>query len=281
MISPQRAFSEIRKNFSSIKWWRDRVFLPFIIGPITRAHPKYPGYDEAVHVMDKEWDTLIILDACRADIFEEVVDLGAFDSYSSAVSLGSHSSEWTRRNFVGRTFDDTVYVSANPHTTLLANGTFHELIEVWKEYDTVPNEINPDEMVEMAVEAHKRHPNKRLIVHFMQPHGSGGLVTEEGSREQRYRLTIERVLEHVFELDESIDGKTVITADHGELFNTGIRKKLGFDTHVPRLRFPELVNVPWAELNGDRRNVTAGTASTTNTDTDVVEERLRDLGYRT
>lgn len=280
MISPKRALSEIRKNFTSLKWWRDRVFLPFIIGPITRIHPTYPGYNEAVHVMDKQWDTLIILDACRADIFEEVVDIELFDSYSPVASLGSHSSEWTRRNFVGRTLDDTVYVSANPHTTLLADGTFYELIEVWKKYEAVPNEIDPSKITDISVNAHNKNPDKRLIIHFMQPH-SGGLVTEGESREQRYRLAIRRVMDQVFILDEMLDGKTVITADHGELFNTGIRKKLGFDTHVPRLRFPELVNVPWAELNGNRRNVTTGTISATDTDTNVIEERLRDLGYYT
>jgi hypothetical protein len=230
--------------------------------------------------MDKEWDTLIILDACRADIFEEVVDIEVFDSYSPVASLGSHSSEWTRRNFVGRTLDDTVYVSANPHTTLLADGTFYELIEVWKKYEAVPNEIDPSKITDISVNAHNKNPDKRLIIHFMQPH-SGGLVTEGESREQRYRLAIRRVMDQVFILDEMLDGKTVITADHGELFNTGIRKKLGFDTHVPRLRFPELVNVPWAELNGNRRNVTTGTISATDTDTNVIEERLRDLGYYT
>lgn len=230
--------------------------------------------------MDKEWDTLIILDACRADIFEEVVDIEVFDSYSPVASLGSHSSEWTRRNFVGRTLDDTVYVSANPHTTLLADGTFHELIEVWKKHEAVPNEIDPSKITDISVNTHNKNPDKRLIIHFMQPH-SGGLVTEGESREQRYRLAIRRVMDQVFILDEMLDGKTVITADHGELFNTGIRKKLGFDTHVPRLRFPELVNVPWAELNGNRRNVTTGTTSATDTDTNVIEERLRDLGYYT
>lgn len=280
MISPKRALSEIRKNFISLKWWRDRVLLPFIIGPITRIHPTYPGYNEAVHVMDKEWDTLIILDACRADIFEEVVDIEVFDSYSRVASLGSHSSEWTRRNFVGRTLDDTVYVSANPHTTLLADGTFYELIEVWKKYEAVPNEIEPSKITDISVSTCNKNPDKRLIIHFMQPH-SGGLVTEGESREQRYRLAIRRVMDQVFILDEMLDGKTVITADHGELFNTGIRKKLDFDTHVPRLRFPELVNVPWAELNGNRRNVTTGTISATDTDTNVIEERLRDLGYYT
>jgi hypothetical protein len=280
MISPKRALSEIRKNFISLKWWRDRVLLPFIIGPITRIHPTYPGYNEAVHVMDKEWDTLIILDACRADIFEEVVDIEVFDSYSRVASLGSHSSEWTRRNFVGRTLDDTVYVSANPHTTLLADGTFYELIEVWKKYEAVPNEIEPSKITDISVSTCNKNPDKRLIIHFMQPH-SGGLVTEGESREQRYRLAIRRVMDQVFILDEMLDGKTVITADHGELFNTGIRKKLGFDTHVPRLRFPELVNVPCAELNGNRRNVTTGTISATDTDTNVIEERLRDLGYYT
>ena len=75
--------------------------------------------------MEEDWDTFIVLDACRADFFEEVADFSWFDSYTSRVSLGSHSSEWTRKNFAEREFPDTVYVSANPHTSLIVGGNFH------------------------------------------------------------------------------------------------------------------------------------------------------------
>ena len=279
MLSPRHVVSEIRDNFSSLQWWRDRVFVPFFIGPLTRLHPGYPGYDEAVHVMDEDWDTLIVLDACRADFFEETVKTEQFDSYSRVVSLGSHSSEWTRKNFQGESFEDTIYVSANPHTTLLANNTFHKLIEVWKEYDESPNQIDPAEIVAIAKRANERYPNKRLIVHFMQPHGRGKLVSKTENVIESYRATIPAVTDIVVELAAQIDGKTVITADHGELFTSGLRAKIGIDKHKARLRFPGLVYVPWAEINGQRREITEGKLSETRIDETAVEQRLQDLGY--
>lgn len=82
------ALSEVRKNCTSLNWWRNRVFVPYVIGTATRFHPKYPGYDDAVRVMEDDWDTLIVLDACRADTFQKVVDLSRYDQYSTRVSRG-------------------------------------------------------------------------------------------------------------------------------------------------------------------------------------------------
>jgi hypothetical protein len=281
MISLQHAISEIRDNFTSVSWWRNRVFVPFVLGTATRFHPKYPGYDEAVHVMEEDWDTLIILDACRADLFEEVMDLSRFDRYSRAISLGSHSSEWTRRNFTGKKFADTVYVSANPHTTLLASDSFYEIVEMWKGIDIAPNQLDPSRMVEAAIEAHKRHPEKRLIVHLMQPHGTGGLIHDRSSWEETHRETLKHLTKYIFDIDDALDGKTVISADHGQLFHSGPRAVLGLTGHKARLRIPELVYVPWAELDGERRKITSGESSTTGTSRETIDQRLRDLGYHT
>jgi len=279
MISPRRAVSEIRANFGSLEWWRDRVFVPFVVGPLTRLHPRYPGYGEAVRVMDEDWDNLFVLDACRADSFESVADVERFDDYSRVVSLGSHSSEWTRKNFRGRTFDDTVYVSANPHTTLLANDTFHELVEVWRDHDVAPNMIDPAELSETARRVHERHPNKRLIVHFMQPHGTGGLVETAGSSRETYDDTVAAMSDTTVALAADLGGKTAVTADHGELFNSGFRAKLGIDDHKARLRLPELVYVPWAEIHHDRRRIIAGNVDETEVDEKAVKETLEQLGY--
>jgi len=51
-IDPRHALSEVRKNFTSLNWWRNRVFVPFVFGTATRLDPRYPGYDEAVRVME-------------------------------------------------------------------------------------------------------------------------------------------------------------------------------------------------------------------------------------
>jgi len=275
----QRRIRSIKQGMSSPEWWRDRVFVPYVIGTLTRLHPAYPGYDEAINVMEQDWDNLVILDACRADVFEAEVDTRQFDDYSRIVSLGSHSSEWTRRTFNGRTFDDTVYISMNPHTSLLADDTFHEVVELWRDYEGSPNTIDPHAVVEKAIESHHQFPNKRLVIHFMQPHGTGGLVDDEKDREDAYRETTAKVIDFVVELHDQLDGKTVITADHGELFNSGFAAKLGIDSHKSHLRLPELVSVPWAVIDGSRRSITTGTVSGSDTSPAEIKERLRDLGY--
>jgi hypothetical protein len=113
----------------------------------------------------------------------------------------------------------------------------------------------------------------------MQPHGTGNLVPETENVVDSYRATIPAVTDIVVGLANQLDGKTVITADHGELFTAGLRAKLGIDQHKARLRFPGLVYVPWAEIDGQRREITDGTLSKTDVDETAVEQRLEDLGY--
>lgn len=266
-------------------WIRDRIIAPYVVGPMTRLNPNWPGYDEAVHVMEEDWDVLIILDGCRADVFEDTVDTDTYDAYESVVSLGSHSSEWVRRNFRGQSYGDTVYVSANPHTNLLAHDVFHDIVELWDtDYDEDIGTVHPESVAAAAKEAADRYPNKRLIVHFMQPHGpliGSDRSTPFDSSEaywQAYADTLEYAYPYAQEVIDDIKGKTVITADHGQINYDGILKHLGLKSHKPNLRLPGLVQVPWGVIDDDRREVTVG-----ETETGVqsnVDDRLRDLGYK-
>lgn len=279
------ALSEVRQNYSSMNWWRNRVFVPYVIGTLTRLHPSYPGYDEAIHVMDKDWDNLIVLDACRADAFERVADIESFDQYSSVVSLGSHSSEWTRRNFAGKEFGDTVYVSANPHTSRDAGNSFHKIYEMWnRDFDDDAGTVLPETMVDAAIEANKEHPRKRLIIHFMQPHGPfiGSDISANKNNNkywEAYDENLEYVLTSVRRLLDNLSGKSVITGDHGQISPSPLRDLLGVGGHKPGLRHPGLVQVPWAVVDGKRRSITTG--DTDGATTEGINERLRDLGYKT
>ena len=84
--SLSHALSEIRQNYSSINWWRNRVFVPYVIGTLTRLHPSYPGYNKAIHVMNEDWDNLIILDAYR---YDELNRLSPFQSPVKKTLSGS------------------------------------------------------------------------------------------------------------------------------------------------------------------------------------------------
>lgn len=278
----QSILSKVRKNYYSVNWWRNRVFVPYLFGTFTRFYPSYPGYNEAVHVMDEDWDSMIVLDACRADYFQQVADLNKYDNYNSRISLGSHSSEWTRRNFQGNTFADTVYVSANPHTSLEASDSFHYIYELWEtDFDDEIGVVRPDVVRDVAIEARERFPNKRLIIHFMQPHGpflgSDIKVTDESSYWQAYKENLEYTLPFVHNIIDAIHEKTVITADHGQAYTGGVKDLLGIGGHKPRLRFPSLVEVPWAVVNGDRREIEAGEVG--EAQGEHIQDRLKDLGY--
>lgn len=280
----RHAVSEIHQNFFSLKWWRNRVFVPHVVGRATRLHPSYPGYDEAIKVTEEDWDNLLVLDACRADAFERVADLDRFDDYRSVVSLGSHSSEWTRRNFAGQEFGDIVYVSANPHTSKLAGDSFHTLVEMWdREFDDISGTVPPDTMGEAAREALDQYPNKRLIVHFMQPHGPfiGSDVPEEEFIErywEAYDQNLEFALASVYELLDELPGRTVVSADHGQIAPGPVTSLFGVNGHKARLRHPGVVTVPWAIKDGDRRRIVTG--KTSETTSDGIDNRLRDLGYK-
>lgn len=122
--------------------------------------------------MDADWDNLLILDACRYDLFSEVaVADGLEGELTTFCSRGSSSSEFFEENFAGRRYDDTVYVTANPHEKRKLGPTFYHTDRVWIDgWDDDAGVVLPETLAKRTMAAHDAHPNKRLIAHFMQPH---------------------------------------------------------------------------------------------------------------
>jgi hypothetical protein len=125
------------------------------------------------YVYDESWDNLIILDACRLDTFEEVNGLEG--RLELRVSRGSSTREFLTENFSkhpkNTCFRDVVYVAANPFVSWLVPDKFYKIYPVWDYgWDDKLSTVPPSIVVREAVEARRRHPDKRLIVHFMQPH---------------------------------------------------------------------------------------------------------------
>ena len=129
--------------------------------------------DKGIYVIDEKWDNLIILDACRYDLFEE---MNALDGrLESRISRGSDTTEFLVENFVKHpryaTFDDVVYVAANPLVSSILRNRFHKIYPVWEYgWDDRLNTIPPSIVKNEALAARRNHPDKRMIVHFMQPH---------------------------------------------------------------------------------------------------------------
>ncbi|WP_076143868.1 hypothetical protein [Natrinema saccharevitans] len=280
-------------------------------------------FGDGIDVMSKDWDNLILLDACRYDSFksENTID----GKLTSVVSKGGSSWPFMQANFANRDLHDTVYVTANPHTGKLSDDVFHAVkmlhLEAWNdEYETVL----PEDVLNAAIDAHEEYPNKRLIIHFMQPHRpfigpTGRKLREEynlggynrmlsyeesnGEREETdftarvergelslprireaYRENVATAVEYAEKVSNALSGKTVVSADHGELlgdqFTRFTKPKYGHSWE--HLKNKELYVVPWLEIKtNNRRTITADSPTEINRGSEAeVEDRLRSLGYR-
>jgi hypothetical protein len=143
-------------------------------------------------LMDEEWDALILLDGCRYDQFEALNVLPG--ELESRISLGSTTKEFLRENFAGETHWDTVYVTASPmYRTVEMDDAFHDVVDVWQtDWDEERQTVTPDAVMSAALKAREAYPDKRLFVHFMQPHypfiGETGQTIRHSGYERTRRL---------------------------------------------------------------------------------------------
>ena len=209
-------------------------------------------------IVAEDWDNLIILDACRYDMFEKANTIPG--TLEHRLSKGSNTGEFFEGNFKGSQHFDTVYVTANPvprvdeWCRVDVDTVFHDVVDVWKHYwDEEVNTVRPEPVANAIRKASADYPDKRIIGHFIQPHqpfiGKNGRRIEErgmtaydklsdkvGDTEkkvwgklrdgeldtervvQAYMENLELVLPHVERLCDELVGKTVVTSDHGNLF---------------------------------------------------------------
>ncbi|MDS0241005.1 MULTISPECIES: hypothetical protein [unclassified Haloferax] len=315
----QKIADGLRRNWDDRYWYAD-VFNRYV----PRYYYQEVKSNDGAHVVERDWDNLFILDGCRFDLFEEVYrgsyrgDLGG--TLERVTSRGSASTEFLEENFHGRELKDTVYVTANPFVYQIPGDPFHHVDHVWMDdWDDELETVRPETMVEHAKEAHERFPDKRLIVHFMQPHypfvgeyrldGDRGYLgavaksldedvpdvklvwerlregdVDEADVWRAYRDNLALALDNVRELVEDVPGKHVVTADHGNALG---ERSGPFPTrvygHDDYLHIPALVDVPWLELPADeRRDITRGDRETEGREyeDESVERRLEALGYR-
>lgn len=293
---------EIQENYDRSTWWKGR-FAHRVLGPIQdRIH------ESSFRVMDEEWDVLVVLDACREDLFREVVDTSGYDAYETRTSAGSATDEWSHKNFSGQALTDTVYVTGNPVVSRSVQTPFHAFVEVWRDgFDEELGTVPPDPVTEAAIDARERYPEKRLIVHYLQPHypfigypdlrfatfgnteeietaaanpGADdvwealdlGLVDRE-TVWKAYADNLERAMDSIENLVDACDGRVVITSDHGNLLGERVSPlRVPLYGHPPYVHHPALRTVPWAVIDGDTQR------SDRAVDTDV-EEQLESLGY--
>jgi hypothetical protein len=266
---------------------------------------RIPYNPDGIDVFAEDWDTLVVLDACRFDVFAEAVAGREWaGSLESRQSRGSATREWIRGNFSGRTVNDTVYLDSNGYYGRLKDEIGAEVFK----YILIENDefggisVHPDKVTDAALDTVERFPDKRLIVHYMQPHqpffgpSAAGIDHAPGFEEtvrqndldddtirRCYRENVDLVLESVRRLLEGLDGRTVVSADHGELLGDSQSPlPVGYYGHPAHLHVPELVEVPWlVHESGPRRTITEETPAhdEVGLDRTALEEKLRNLGY--
>jgi len=130
------------------------------------------------NVMDSDWDYLIILDACRYDMFNDLYrQFLKKGTLKKVHSKGSDTLEWLKANFKDY-YEDIVYISANPYINSItavkgfkALDHFGKIVDVWKfGWDERLGTVPPKNVTNTAKKWILKYPNKRMIIHYIQPH---------------------------------------------------------------------------------------------------------------
>lgn len=270
--------------------------------------------DQKKLILDSGWDVLIVLDACRYDTFKEIYPeyfQGNLKKVKSPAfeGKGAPTSVWYRNVFTDY-YNDIVHVSSHPRVnsrieveSFKGFKHFSEVVDIWdEEWDKDFGTILPEDMTRRSIDLLEEFKEKRIIVHYMQPHtpylSLGPPSTKKGRTphtrkslvrkirnfivtkarnfvgdqnavkimdtlglpplspmddalrkagtegvKKAYRKNLERALKSLEDLLERVEGKVVITSDHGELL--GEYGRFGHDLS-PKT---ELVEVPWFEVD--------------------------------
>jgi len=307
------AVREICKNYNNSSWLHNRV--QYRINSPVQQILRPPS--SIKNILDHDWGTLIIIDACRADLFAEVAaESDLFSHWQEMRSVASSTPEWLQRTFE-ESHGEIVYVAGNAMVSQHRKNCFHELIESWREgYDPDTSIIAPKQVTKDALQAFEKYPNKRLIIHYVQPHYpfidypelqyaklSFDPIFESVHSENEfhdvwealeagdvskalvwegYKHNLEVVVDEVKKLIHKIDDKIVLTSDHGNMLG-GRSWPFPIKTygHPGYLRIKDLIKVPYCAFDGKRKKiVNGGVNSNDSVDAEGIRQRLRDLGYQ-
>lgn len=182
----------------------------------SRYHPLYAldnlslavtsRYPVGTHVLDREWDLLIILDTCRVDAMKAVAPEYEFiDRVNRIWSRGGSSPDWIAHTFNSKykdTLKKTAYLTANPHAETVLDdqdyvpdkhtgaatrfyrygnwdqvdptdlGRFERIwkYEVNSQMEALGGYVPPRTISDRGIDVIRNHDFDRVILHYMQPH---------------------------------------------------------------------------------------------------------------
>ncbi|ALM76150.1 hypothetical protein TBCH5v1_2253 [Thermococcus barophilus] len=130
-------------------------------------------------ILRKDWDILIILDACRYDYFRDLNSKYFPNAVPmKVISPASNTYEWAKKVLEPHIWSDVVYVSANPWINskipvkdLDVRGKFFRIYDAWLyNWDDKKNTVWPDELTDVAIRLINKYKDKKFIIHYIQPH---------------------------------------------------------------------------------------------------------------
>ena len=131
------------------------------------------------NVMREKWDILIILDACRYDIFKENYKEFLGGNVEKRISVGVNTPTWLKNTFTD--YYNDIYISGNPYINskgidynkvgFVATMHFYKIVDVWDfGFDKFLRITHPLAINKFFFKYYSLYPNKRFIVHYIQPH---------------------------------------------------------------------------------------------------------------
>lgn len=236
------------------------------------------NFNYGTNAFEKEWDLLVVLDACRYDLFAEFAPRHSvyelFDSVGRMYSIGSQTPDWVARTF-GQAdeslLSQTLYISDAGHAEMVAASGVCDVQHVEENTrNTEGGVLRPEPLTDEAIEQFKTAGAEKFIVHYVQPHapflhcvGKYDATVDENGHPQNvwngirsgrfdksdvwedYGQNLLLVLDHVERLLENFEGKVAVTADHGNALG-----EFGLYGHPGREAAPSIRRVPWAVATG-------------------------------
>lgn len=265
----------------------------------------YP-FSRGCNVYDRDWDVLVILDACRVDLLRSVTDEYAFlGEIERMESVGSMSKEWMAKTFTdehAEAVSNTAYITSNVFSDrILSADRFGTLDEVWRyAWDEETDTVLPRPVTDRAIRTARKSDPDRLIVHYVQPHHPfvgldagfdadpfGPALSDtvvDALRKGRidfetfwaaYRENLRLVLDEVEILLSNVDAERVaITADHGDALG-----EWGIYDHPVGCLHPSVRTVPWTTTTATDRRTYEPTTESGESDDAAIRDRLQALGY--
>lgn len=279
---------------------------------LSKYHRKTGKSKSGTPVFERDWDALVIYDACRLDLMRQVSkEYDWSKDIEKFRSLGSSTDEWMRNNFKNRypqEKENTVMIASNPYAGLILDeSNWMHIEKVWEYADWRENgTVLPQDLTDAAIRTRREYPDAdRYIIHYLQPHvpfvqsnlSSGIDIDNFGQMDTKktvwqelrdgnveedevwsaYQDNLQIALDDVDKLVNNFEAdKMVISSDHGN----ALGEVPFIYGHPPGVSIDALRNVPWFTLSAeDRQTYQPETKDDYEIDTST-DELLENLGYK-